>query len=456
MKFFCGKPSDVVNVTVYLGKCQMKTEFLRAVSGGGNLYAFCLQTVFFTIKNNQNIRVGEIFTAAGQAFSRLGDLTMQLHPSTESPADSQIRQTLKKKAFEDAGIPAKQVPVQQVQNVIQTVQPLQQQQQQQPQIQQQHHIVRQQQQPTTIITSATPLATTTQQQTTQQQQQQQQQSQSLQQPHQTVHIQHVQHLVPVQQAIQNQAAGTSQSQIIQTSPKPIIIQQASTSHALQVGGNVVNSNVQAAGIMTPQISQPQIVHLQPQQLQQLQQAHVQSQHQQIVQPAVQSTSSTTTTTTVTLQQFQQMQAQKALLAAAAASSAANINANARTNAVVTNATPVTTTLSESVVIQKQPTIVAVSNASKILAANNVVVTKTVAINNAKNATVVSTAAAGVAAAAPVAVTPVAIPTSVALKSGPDVTMTLNRINTQENEVDVEECLPADVVKLDFAGEEVAG
>lgn len=30
--------------------------------------------------------MGEIFTAAGQAFSRLGDLTMQLHPNAESPA----------------------------------------------------------------------------------------------------------------------------------------------------------------------------------------------------------------------------------------------------------------------------------------------------------------------------------------------------------------------------------
>lgn len=43
-----------------------------------------------------------------------------------------------------------------------------------------------------------------------------------------------------------------------------------------------------------------------------------------------------------------------------------------------------------------------------------------------------------------------------LKCGPDVSMTLNRINVQENEVDVEECLPAEVVKLDFVSEEVAG
>ncbi|XP_023019146.1 BPTF-associated chromatin complex component 1 isoform X2 [Leptinotarsa decemlineata] len=83
-------------------------------------------------------KVGEIFTAAGQAFNRLGDLTMQLHPNAESPTgkwtDEEIemlrqvvkqfsdglnqisdhikRRTvtaLKKKAFEDAGLPVRQV-----------------------------------------------------------------------------------------------------------------------------------------------------------------------------------------------------------------------------------------------------------------------------------------------------------------------------------------------------------
>ncbi|XP_055599644.1 chromatin complexes subunit BAP18-like isoform X1 [Uranotaenia lowii] len=91
---------------------------------------------------NSATKVGEIFTAAGAAFNRLGELTMQLHPSSDSPTGSkwtdeeiemlrsavtrfsedlnkvserikgrtvsQIRQTLKKKAFEDAGIPLKQ------------------------------------------------------------------------------------------------------------------------------------------------------------------------------------------------------------------------------------------------------------------------------------------------------------------------------------------------------------
>ncbi|KAG5897438.1 hypothetical protein JTB14_002700 [Gonioctena quinquepunctata] len=50
-------------------------------------------------------KVGEIFTAAGQAFNRLGDLTMQLHPNAESPTGT----ALKKKAFEDAGLPVRQV-----------------------------------------------------------------------------------------------------------------------------------------------------------------------------------------------------------------------------------------------------------------------------------------------------------------------------------------------------------
>ncbi|XP_033310384.1 chromatin complexes subunit BAP18 isoform X3 [Bombus vosnesenskii] len=53
-------------------------------------------------------KVGEIFTAAGAAFNKLGELTMQLHPTTDSPAGSQIRTTLKKKAFEEAGVPLRQ------------------------------------------------------------------------------------------------------------------------------------------------------------------------------------------------------------------------------------------------------------------------------------------------------------------------------------------------------------
>ncbi|XP_053676873.1 chromatin complexes subunit BAP18 [Anopheles nili] len=91
---------------------------------------------------NSATKVGEIFTAAGAAFNSLGELTMQLHPSSDSPTGSkwtdeeidmlrsavtrfsedlnkisqrikgrtvsQIRHTLKKKAFEDAGLPMRQ------------------------------------------------------------------------------------------------------------------------------------------------------------------------------------------------------------------------------------------------------------------------------------------------------------------------------------------------------------
>ncbi|KAH9512681.1 Chromatin complexes subunit bap18 [Bulinus truncatus] len=86
-------------------------------------------------------KVGEIFTAAGAAFTKLGDLTMQLHPSSDQSAGgiggkwteqeiemlrgavkrfgedlnkiseviksrtiSQIRTQLKRKAYEDAGL----------------------------------------------------------------------------------------------------------------------------------------------------------------------------------------------------------------------------------------------------------------------------------------------------------------------------------------------------------------
>ncbi|XP_046467994.1 chromatin complexes subunit BAP18 isoform X3 [Neodiprion pinetum] len=65
-------------------------------------------------------KVGEIFTAAGAAFNKLGELTMQLHPTTDSPAGSQIRTTLKKKAFEEAGVPIRQQQVISQQNVQQS------------------------------------------------------------------------------------------------------------------------------------------------------------------------------------------------------------------------------------------------------------------------------------------------------------------------------------------------
>ncbi|XP_018023517.1 chromatin complexes subunit BAP18 isoform X2 [Hyalella azteca] len=64
---------------------------------------------------NSASKVGEIFLAAGTAFNQLADLTMELHPTAESsPAGSQIRSALKKKAFEDAGITPQQLAALQV------------------------------------------------------------------------------------------------------------------------------------------------------------------------------------------------------------------------------------------------------------------------------------------------------------------------------------------------------
>ncbi|XP_004531267.1 putative mediator of RNA polymerase II transcription subunit 26 isoform X1 [Ceratitis capitata] len=386
---------------------------------------------------NSATKVGEIFTAAGQAFSRLGDLTMQLHPNSESPSGkwtdeeinmlhssiirfsddlnkislsiknrtvSQIRQALKKKAFEDAGIPAKQVPVQQVQHVIQTVQQVP---------TQQTHVVKQQ----TIQ-----LNTLQQQQhqnvnviTQQQQQQQQQTSPQQQQPHQhhhqaqvhqtqsntpqTVHIQHVQRILPVQATqVSHQQQHTqptlSVPQSLQTSPKQIIIQQ--TSAATQI------------------IQQPQ-------------------------------------TTTVTLQQFQQMQ-QKALLAASAASTMATVTEN-----VVLQPATQPSVMTQVVQSVKQQPLQQSQQQQQTATQQALVVASSAGAVTAVTPTTVMVPATGVvqAVGSGVAVTTTSpqTTTSIALKSGPDVMMTLNRINTQEHE---EECLPADVVKLDFASEEVTG
>ncbi|XP_057709979.1 chromatin complexes subunit BAP18-like isoform X2 [Corythoichthys intestinalis] len=49
-------------------------------------------------------KVGEIFSAAGAAFSRLGELTMQLHPVAEvTPASAHAKSPVKRKHEDDGG-----------------------------------------------------------------------------------------------------------------------------------------------------------------------------------------------------------------------------------------------------------------------------------------------------------------------------------------------------------------
>ncbi|CAJ1086469.1 chromatin complexes subunit BAP18-like [Xyrichtys novacula] len=50
-------------------------------------------------------KVGEIFSAAGAAFTKLGELTMQLHPVADSsPAGGQTKSTVKRKLYEDGAL----------------------------------------------------------------------------------------------------------------------------------------------------------------------------------------------------------------------------------------------------------------------------------------------------------------------------------------------------------------
>ncbi|XP_070711257.1 chromatin complexes subunit BAP18 isoform X1 [Pempheris klunzingeri] len=58
-------------------------------------------------------KVGEIFSAAGAAFTKLGELTMQLHPVADSspagshlPPSGQTKSTVKRKLYEDGALPA--------------------------------------------------------------------------------------------------------------------------------------------------------------------------------------------------------------------------------------------------------------------------------------------------------------------------------------------------------------
>uniref|UniRef100_A0A182NUI5 DRBM domain-containing protein n=1 Tax=Anopheles dirus TaxID=7168 RepID=A0A182NUI5_9DIPT len=139
------------------------------IYGSGDVF---FKNVFDYFAVMLNCQVGEIFTAAGAAFNSLGELTMQLHPSSDSPTGSkwtdeeiemlrsavtrfsedlskisqrikgrtvsQIRQTLKKKAFDDAGLPMRQLTQT---SAAQSHLQQQQQQQQQPQPPQQQIIV---------------------------------------------------------------------------------------------------------------------------------------------------------------------------------------------------------------------------------------------------------------------------------------------------------------------------
>ncbi|KAM3842356.1 BPTF-associated chromatin complex component 1 [Diretmus argenteus] len=51
-------------------------------------------------------KVGEIFSAAGAAFTKLGELTMQLHPVADSsPAGAPMKTTVKRKLYEDGALP---------------------------------------------------------------------------------------------------------------------------------------------------------------------------------------------------------------------------------------------------------------------------------------------------------------------------------------------------------------
>ncbi|AWO95806.1 putative chromatin complexes subunit BAP18-like [Scophthalmus maximus] len=52
-------------------------------------------------------KVGEIFSAAGAAFTKLGELTMQLHPVADSsPAGGPTKSMAKRKLYEDGAPPA--------------------------------------------------------------------------------------------------------------------------------------------------------------------------------------------------------------------------------------------------------------------------------------------------------------------------------------------------------------
>lgn len=56
------------------------------------------QTVVVLTMTSASTKVGEIFSAAGAAFTKLGELTMQLHPVADaSPAGVQVKTAVKRK-----------------------------------------------------------------------------------------------------------------------------------------------------------------------------------------------------------------------------------------------------------------------------------------------------------------------------------------------------------------------
>ncbi|XP_033507577.1 chromatin complexes subunit BAP18-like isoform X2 [Epinephelus fuscoguttatus] len=74
-------------------------------------------------------KVGEIFSAAGAAFTKLGELTMQLHPVADSspagshpPSSGQTKSTAKRKLYEEGALPtASEGPKKVIKKTIATV-----------------------------------------------------------------------------------------------------------------------------------------------------------------------------------------------------------------------------------------------------------------------------------------------------------------------------------------------
>ncbi|GFT33637.1 uncharacterized protein NPIL_552711 [Nephila pilipes] len=60
------------------------------------------------MSHSNSSKVGEIFTAAGAAFSKLSELIMTLHPVGETaPANVSVKTPVKRKSVEDSGVQVK-------------------------------------------------------------------------------------------------------------------------------------------------------------------------------------------------------------------------------------------------------------------------------------------------------------------------------------------------------------